>query len=266
MGALELSGARRSFIARGGPHSAVLPVQTQNRFMKQRNPARLVLSAALGLALSSAVHAQFVTTNLDESSTFGAPTGGTNFIVTKNGVLNATTAASTGTSNNPPAQFTITDTPLLGTQTTSLLTGTLTTMNITLSDAINATNMLSSIPLTVSYDFDNSGGIDLTQTYTVALTPFTLGAFSGVSYSILPNEITGAVTISGITYQYASVVSNSAGSLFDGSATTAAIQFQFLAVAVPEPSTYALAGVLVLGAIVLVRHRSLSAATSGLAA
>jgi hypothetical protein len=63
--------------------------------------------------------------------------------------------------------------------------------------------------------------------------------------------------INGTNYSYASVVANSVGTLFDGSSTTADIQFQFRATAtpVPEPSTYALFGVLALGGIIWLRRR-----------
>ncbi len=233
--------------------------------MKPRNLSPLVLAAGLGLVLSSTGHAQFVTTNLYESETFGTPVGGTGTTVANNGVVNAITTVSTGTSSNPPAQFTIAEIPQIGTQTTALFTGTLTTMLITFTDPVSSTNYFTSIPMTINYDFGHSGSIDLVQNYILSLTPFIAGGFTGVDYTIVPINNTGTVTINNLTYVYASAVANSSGALFDGSSTTAALQFQFLAVAVPEPSTYALAGVLALGAIVLVRSRSSSASKSALA-
>ncbi len=65
------------------------------------------------------------------------------------------------------------------------------------------------------------------------------------------------------------MVSNSVGTLFDGSNTQSGIQFQFLStplIPVPEPSTYALAGVMALGGIVVLRRRFNGRGVEGLAA
>jgi MYXO-CTERM domain-containing protein len=112
------------------------------------------------------------------------------------------------------------------------------------------------VAVAIDTDFDSNGVFDLTQNYTLNLSAFTApNGFTGVSYVIVPQQFFGSVIINGTTYGYASVVSNNTGTLFDGSNTQAGIQFQFVATPVPEPSTYALAGVLALGGIVAYRRR-----------
>jgi MYXO-CTERM domain-containing protein len=153
--------------------------------------------------------------------------------------------------------FSITYAPILGANSVLLNTGTLNTATFVLRSPIGTPlSYFSTVGVMLGIDFDNNGTIDLTQNYTLNLAPYTApNGLAGISYTIIPQQFFGPVTFGGQTYSYASVVSNNTGTLFDGSSTTAAIQFQFLATPVPEPSTYALAGLLALGAIVVLRRR-----------
>jgi hypothetical protein len=202
-----------------------------------------------------------VVTNLREQATFGPFVGGTNNNVTSNGAINTQEVLTTGTGTGGP--FSITYNPLVGPQSTPVNTGTLNTSTLVFHSTIQPLSYFSSVAMKLDYDFDNDGTFDLTQTYTISLTPVTFGnGLTGVGYSIIPQQNFGSVVINGTTYSFASLVSNSAGSLFDGSTTTAAVQFQFLATPVPEPSTYALAGVVALGGMVLYRRRQAAAGVS----
>jgi hypothetical protein len=211
-------------------------------------------AATLGLAFfATAAHAQLMV-NVNQQATFGPFVGGTNNTVSNNGTFNTSEVVFTGLPLASP--FSITYNPTVGPSTVTLGTGTLTTSSFTFHSPISPTNFFSSAGVTINTDFDNDGIIDLTQIYTINLSPFTApGGFTGVSYAIVPVNLFGNVTISGVNYSYASVVANSAGTLFDGSSTTSVVQFQFQASPVPEPSTYALCGVMVLAAGVFVRRR-----------
>ncbi len=217
--------------------------------------SKLVFAAAMGLAFSAlAAHAQLVAINLSEEATFGPFTGGSNNNVTNNGAFNTSEVITTGTPVATP--FSITYNPLTGPSSVALNTGTLNTATFVISSSILPLNYFTSVAVTLDYDFDHNGTIDLVQNYTLNLTPFTApNGLTGVSYSIIPQQYFGSVQINGQTYGYASVVSNNTGTLFNSSNTTAAIQFEFLATPVPEPSTYALAGVLALAGIVVLRRR-----------
>jgi hypothetical protein len=224
--------------------------------MKLRQTSfRLLFAAAVGLAFSSlAAHAQVVVINLNEQATFGPITGGTNNSVTNNGTFNTTEVITTGVPI--PTPFTVTYTPLSGPSVVNLNTGTLDTSTFVFHSPITPLSYFSSVGVVLNYDFDNNGIIDLVQNYTLDLAPFTApNGLTGVSYTIVPQQFFGSVVINGSTYGYASVVANNAGVLFDGSSTSSAIQFQFLSTPVPEPSTYAIAGVLAIGGIVVLRRR-----------
>jgi hypothetical protein len=234
--------------------------------MKLRPRSKLVLAAAIGLAFSAiAAHAQLLVVNVREQATFGPTTGGTNTNVTNNGTFNTTEVITTGTPVGTP--FSITYNPLTGPSTVALNTGTLNTSTFVFNSSITPLSYFTSEGVALGIDFDNNGTIDLVQNYTLSLSPFTSpNGLTGVSYSIIPQQFFGSVLINGQSYGYASVVSNNTGILFDGSSTTAAIQFQFLATPVPEPSTYALAGVAALGGIVILRRRRSSAGLLALGA
>jgi hypothetical protein len=221
---------------------------------------KLLIVATAGLAFTAlSANAQLVNVNLNEEATFGPFVGGTNNSVTNNGTFNTTEVISTGTPSATP--FTITYTALSGPQTFQLNNGTLNTGTFKFASPIQPLSYFTSVALVEDFDFDDNGTIDLVQDYTLDLTPFTApNGLTGVNYTIVPVQFFGAVTFGGQTYSYASVVSNSVGTLFDGSSTTAALQFQFLSTPVPEPSTYALFGVLALGGIVLLKRRQ---STSG---
>ena len=219
---------------------------------------KLLSAGALGLAfLTVGARAQLVTVNLSQEATFAGFVGGTNNIVTNDGTFNTNEVITTGTPTAAP--FSITYVPLSGPHTIALNTGTLTVDNIIFNSTTTPLSYFSSVGLTLDYDFDDNGSIDLVQNYSLNLTPFTSpNGLTGVSYAIVPVQGFGSVIFNGQTYGYASVVSNNTGTLFDGSSTTAAIQFQFLATPVPEPSTYALCGVLALGGIVYLKRRQSS--------
>ena len=222
--------------------------------MKISPRIRLVFAAALGLAFSAiAAHAQ-LNIHLNSQATFGPFTGGTNNNVTNNGTFNTPEVITTGTPIASP--FSITFTPATTVTTLNLSTDTLSTGTFSFHSTLTPLNYFSSVLVTRNYDFDNNGSIDLTQTYTINLAAFTSpNGLTGVSYTIVPQNYFGSVIIGGNTYGYASVVANSVGTLFDGSSSLALIQFQFIATPVPEPSTYALAGVLALGCVVVLRRR-----------
>lgn len=219
---------------------------------------KIGLAAALGLAFSAMVaHAQLLVVNVRSQATFGPFVGGTNNNVTNNGSIDTQEVVSTGTSNNA-SQFSVTYNPIIGPQVLDLSTdsGTLNTGTFTFTSPQTPLDYFSSVGLVRSLDFDNNGSWDVTQNYTLNLNPFTApNGLTGVNYSIIPVQFFGATTINGQDYGYASVISGSTGTLFDGSNNTAEVQFQFLATPVPEPSTYALAGVAALAGIVLLRRR-----------
>ncbi len=233
--------------------------------MKLRSKSKLVIAAALGLACSTGIARAQLLINLREQATFTSFVGGSPNTVTNNGSFNTTETLSTGTSATPATPFWLTYTPITGPSTVTLGTGTLVTSSLSFNSPVNPVNYFTSVLETLNYDFDNNGSIDLTQNYTVGLSSMVSPAgLTGVNYSIIPATSFGSVVINGTNYNYASLVANSSGSLFDGSSTTSVIQFQFIAVpltAVPEPSTYALAGALVLGGVVLLRRRRSIAAS-----
>ncbi|MEO6873637.1 MAG: PEP-CTERM sorting domain-containing protein [Opitutaceae bacterium] len=222
-----------------------------------------LIAAALGFAFSGlAAHAQ-LNVNVSEALTFGAFVGGSNNSVTNNGVLNASEVISTGLPTASP--FTVKWTPSTGASTVAFSTGTLDVGTFTFHSTIGPTQTFSSVPFVIQYDFDSDGHFDLSQSYTIATSNFMApNGLTGINYSIVPTQYFGNVSINGHTYGYASVVANSMGTLFDGSSTISALQFQFLPTTpVPEPSTYALFGILALGGIVLVRRRFQSVAFEG---
>jgi hypothetical protein len=222
--------------------------------MKISPRSKLVFAAALGLAFSAiAAHAQLAI-HLNTQATFGPFVGGTNNNVTNNGTFNTQEVITTGTPIASP--FSITFTPATTVTTLNLSTDTLDTGTFSFHSTLTPLNYFTSVGVTRAFDFDNNGSIDLTQTYTINLAAFTSpNGLTGVSYTIVPQNYFGSVIIGGNTYGYASVVANSVGTLFDGSTSLALIQFQFIATPVPEPSTYALAGVLALGCVVVLRRR-----------
>lgn len=226
--------------------------------MKLRLKSKLVIAAALGLAFSAlAAHAQLLVVNVRSQATFGPFVGGINNSVSNNGSINMQEIVSTGTSNTL-SQFTITYNPIIGPNVLDLSmgSGTLNTGTFTFTSPQTPLNYFSSVGLVRSLDFDSDGDWDVTQNYTLNLTPFTApNGLTGVNYSIIPVEFFGTADINGQMYSYASVVSGDQGTLFDGSNNTAAVQFQFIATPVPEPSTYALAGMVALGGIVALRRR-----------
>jgi len=227
--------------------------------MKLRS--KFAIAAALGLAFSAlAAHAQLLVVNVRSQATFGPFVGGINNSVTNNGSINTQEIISTGTSNNA-TPFTITYNPIIGPAVLdlSLGNGTLNTGTFTFASPQSPVNYFTSVALVRSLDFDSDGDWDVTQNYTVNLSRFTApNGLTGVNYSIIPVEFFGTANINGQIYSYASVISGANGTLFDGSNNTAAVQFQFIATPVPEPSTYALAGMLALGGIVALRRRKAS--------
>jgi len=222
--------------------------------MNKKSISKLVLAATMGLAFFALAASAQLNIDLSSQTTFAPFTGGTNNNVTDNGAFNTVEVVTTGTPTASP--FSITFTPFVGTQTLNLVTDTLNTSTLTFRSTLSPLNYFTSLGVTREFDFDNDGINDLTQNYTINLNPFTSpNGLTGVSYNIVPQNYFGDVTINGVTYGYASVVANSVGTLFDGSTSTALIQFQFIATPVPEPSTYALAGVLALGCVVVLRRR-----------
>lgn len=229
--------------------------------MKLRPSSKLLLAAAIGLAFSALSAQAQLLLNVTQRATFGAFVGGINNGVTNNGSTNTNEVITTGT---PIAsQFSITYDPLTGPANVALVSGTLTTSTFVFNSTLTPLNYFSSVAVVIETDLDSNGIYDVTQNYTLSLSSFTSpNGFTGVAYELVPLEYFGGVFFNDNLYGYASVISNSTGVLFDGSNTEAAIQFQFLATPVPEPSTYALAGVVVLGGIVALRRRRSSAAVA----
>lgn len=224
--------------------------------MQLRPKSKFLFAAALGLAFTAAAQAQLLV-NVSQKATFSGFVGGINNSVTNNGSTNINEVITTGTPIG--SQFSITYDPLTGPSNVTLVTGTLNTTTFVFNSTITPLNYFSSVSVAIQTDFDSNGVFDLTQNYSLNLSPFTApNGFTGVAYQIVPLEYFGSVLINGTIYGYASVVSNNTGVLFDGSNTQAGIQFQFQATPVPEPSTYALAGVLALGGIVACRRRRTS--------
>lgn len=225
--------------------------------MKLRLKSKLAIAAAIGLAFSAlSAHAQLLVLNVRSQATFGPFVGGLNNSVTNNGSIDTTEVITTGTPVGD--QFSITYNPIIGPAVLDLSmgAGTLNTGTFTFDSSQAPVDYFTSVGLVRLLDFDSDGSWDVTQNYTLNLSPFTApNGLTGVNYSIIPVEFFGSAEINGETYSYASVVSGDQGTLFDGSNNTAAIQFQFVATPVPEPSTYALAGMLALGGIVALRRR-----------
>jgi len=231
--------------------------------MKLRPTSKSVFAAALGLAFSAltANAALIVNVNVSQTATFGSFVGGINNAVSNNGSTNINQVITTGTPIGTP--FSVTYDPLTGPSAVTLVTGTLNTTTFVFNSTLTPLNYFSSVEAIISTDFDNDSVIDLVQSYSIKLAPFTsTNGFTGVRYSIVPSNDFGDVIINGINYAYASVVSNSVGVLFDNQSTQAAVQFQFSATPVPEPSTFALAGVAALGCIVGLRRRRSGPASS----
>lgn len=221
--------------------------------MQLRPKSKLLLAAALGLAFTAVAAQAQLLVNVSQRATFSGFVGGINNNVTNNGSTNINQVITSGTLGNP---FMITYDPITGPDNIALSTGTLVTTAFTFESPIAPANFFSSVNVAIETDFDNNGLFDLTQNYTLTLAPIVAGnGFTGVQYGIVPQQLFGSVLINGTVYSYATVVANNAGVLFDGSATTSFVQFQFNATPVPEPSTYALAGVLALGGIVGLRRR-----------
>jgi hypothetical protein len=221
--------------------------------MQLRPKSKLLLAAALGLAFTAVAAQAQLLVNVSQRATFSNFVGGINNNVTNNGSTNINQVVTSGTAGNP---FTITYDPQTGPSLVQLNTGTLITTSLNFSSPIAPANFFTSAIVTIETDFDSNGSFDVTQQYTVSLNTFTAGnGFTGVQYGIVPVQLFGSVLINGTIYNYASVVANSAGVLFDSASTTSFVQFQFNATPVPEPSTYALAGVVALGGIVALRRR-----------
>lgn len=232
--------------------------------MKLRLKSKLAIAAAIGLAFSAlSAHAQLLVLNVRSQATFGPFVGGINNAVTNNGSIDTTEVVTTGTPVGD--QFSITYNPITGPAILDLSmgSGTLNTGTFTFDSPQAPLNYFTSVGLVRTLDFDNDGDWDVTQNYTLNLSPFTApNGLTGVNYSIIPVEFFGTAEINGQSYTYASVVSGDQGTLFDGSNNTAAVQFQFIGTPmtpVPEPSTYALAGMLALGGIVALRRRRAAA-------
>lgn len=222
--------------------------------MKLRPSSKLVLAAALGLSALAASASAQILVNVSQRATFGPFTGGINNNVTNNGTFNVNQVITTGTPLN--SQFFITYDPLTGPSNVTLNFGTLNTTTFVFNAGNIPQDYFSSVGVMIETDFDSNGIIDLVQNYALNLSPFAApNGLNGVNYSIVPTEFFGSVSFNGETYGYASAVANSVGTLFDGSNTQAAVQFQFIANPVPESSSFALAGVLALGGIVALRRR-----------
>lgn len=226
--------------------------------MKLRSKSKFVIAAALGFAFSGlAANAQLLLVDVRSQATFGPFVGGSNNSVSNNGAIDTVEVIRTGTSASA-SQFSVTYTPLIGPSALDLSagSGTLNTATFRFESPQSPVDFFSSLALVVSLDFDNNGTLDVTQNYSLNLTPFLApNGLAGVNYAIVPVEFFGSAEVNGQTYTYASVVSGATGTLFDGSNNTADVQFQFITTAVPEPSTYALAGMAALGGIVLLRRR-----------
>jgi hypothetical protein len=225
--------------------------------MKLRNISKFAIAAALGLAFSAlAANAQLLVLDVRSQATFGPFIGGAPNSVTNNGGIDMVEVISTGIPLSDP--FTITYTPFVGAAVLdlSLGAGTLDTGTFLFDSPQAPASYFTSVGLVRSLDFDNDGIWDLTSSFTLNLSAFTApNGLTGVNYSIVPSEFYGLVNINGDAYSYAAVVSGDQGTLFDGSNNIARVQFQFIATPVPEPSTYALFGVMALGGIVLARRR-----------
>ncbi len=115
---------------------------------------------------------------------------------------------------------------------------------VVFDSTISPTDYITSVSVIIETDFDNNG-------------------FSGIGSRILPREFSGPAFTRHLPFDYMAAANGDVGLVFDGVTAISDTQLEFLAMPVPEPSTFALVAVLALGAIVtLRRHRaaSLSAA------
>lgn len=234
--------------------------------MKLPPTSKLVIAAALGLAFTAITSQAALIVNVSQKATFSNFVGGLNNSVINNGTFDINQVIKTGTPAANP--YSITYDPATGPSVVTLGTGTLVTTFFNFQSVLVPLNYFTSLDVSIETDFDNNASIDLVQTYTIKLVPFSApNGFTGVSYSIVPVNYFGNVTIGGNMYSYASVVANDSGILFNNQGTQGKIQFQFDATPVPEPSSFAMFGVAALGGIVaLRRRRSASASLPALAA
>ncbi len=118
--------------------------------------------------------------------------------------------------------------------------------------------ILSSFDFTLKLDFGALGG-PIAGGYDLAITErvtISIGAGNVLVYSL--NQLTpavGIVTIGGTSYNYTIAADGTGGSLFASStATNGTTNINLVFTAVPEPSTYALFGVVALMGVVAVRR------------
>lgn len=234
--------------------------------MNYRSTSKLVFAAASGLVFSALpAHAQLFL-NVSQKATFGPFVGGMNNNVTNNGSTNLNQVITTGTSANGP--FSIIYDPQTGPAVVNVFTDTLTTTQLTFNSTLAPANFFGSLAMKIETDFDGDSLIDVTQNYSINLSPFVSpNGFTGVAYEIVPIEFFGFVELFGDEYIYASAVSNNTGVLLDDSITQSAIQFQFIGTApispVPEPSTFGLVGVVGLLGMAAFRRRGGASRSSG---
>src|SRR6185312_1190630 len=146
---------------------------------------KTLFAAGVGLAFFAlAAHAQLMV-NVNQTATFDNFVGGSFNGVTNNGSTNTQEVITTGLPLATP--FSITYNPITGPANVTIPSGTLNTTSLTFHSTINPSQYFTSVRMTIDTDFDNNGINDLTQVYTISLSPFTApNGFTGVAYSIIP--------------------------------------------------------------------------------
>lgn len=208
-----------------------------------------LLAAALGLASAAGASAQLLTLTSLTATFQNVVPPGTGTIV--NGATVQTFASSAATPS-------------------MLLTNTLAAMpivfNVGPATAFNTFSVLDSDKISAAsspfasvdlkFDFNFVGGapVDFSIVYTYTKTFENADLFS---YTLTPQIQSGNFAIAGFNYTYQIVGDGTSGTVGLGSAASvgqASLNMDISFTAVPEPSTYALFGVVALGGIVAYRR------------
>lgn len=217
-----------------------------------------VLAAASVLALSAlTANAQLLLNSITQ--TFLNPTSGT--ITNQNVAFTSPTSATTtvtGIGGNGVVTITANPRPSLPLNLTLGSPFVITSLFI---DQTQSPAALAEFDFKLALDFGPTVGLDLTNTFHISLKSGTAapgGAGNAVQtyFEISPVTSAGLFTNNGTTYGYQFIVANTNGVL-DASPTdpsTGTPIIRLTVTAVPEPSTYALFGVVALLGMVAVRR------------
>jgi len=216
--------------------------------LKTRYP-RYLIAAAIGLASAVAASAQLLTLN-------GLTAQFQNLVPPGTGTINNGATVQTFQSSAEAPSMLLTNT--LQPVPQDFMVGeaaNFVTFSVLDSDKI-ATSLSPVGAVDLQFDFDFQGGAatDFTIVYTYTKTFENADFFS---YTLTPGVQSGAFMIDEFNYTYTIVgdgMSGSVGIGADASIGQSSLNMDISFTAVPEPSTYALFGVIALGGIVAFRR------------